>query len=141
MKKNTMTAGGLVINKKSEILLIFRKNMWDLPKGKIENNESFKNAAVREVVEETGINRYLTIVEDKLISTPYKKFKKGEKIEKCVNWYLMKYYSNDLTLKPQIEENIQKAIWAPFVDLEKYYKNCRCYVKQVLEEYLSKTIN
>ena len=37
-----MTAGGLVVNKKSEILLIFRKNMWDLPKGKIENNESFK---------------------------------------------------------------------------------------------------
>ena len=32
-------AGGLVTNEKGDILFIFRKNKWDLPKGKLDDGE------------------------------------------------------------------------------------------------------
>ena len=42
-------AGGLVYNNKREILFIYRNGKWDIPKGRIEKNESHQEAAVREV--------------------------------------------------------------------------------------------
>src|SRR5690606_30377036 len=55
-------AGGLVYNKKDEILFIFRNGKWDLPKGGIEKNETKKQGAIREVEEETGESK-LKIIE------------------------------------------------------------------------------
>ena len=53
-------SGGVVFNFKNEILLIYRNGVWDLPKGKIEFGESYEDAALREVAEETGVkNLYL----------------------------------------------------------------------------------
>ena len=41
-------------------LFIYRNDKWDLPKGKIEKNEVVIEAAVREVMEETGVaDQYL----------------------------------------------------------------------------------
>ncbi|RYE20923.1 MAG: NUDIX domain-containing protein, partial [Sphingobacteriales bacterium] len=48
-------AGGLVRNERKECLVIFRNGVWDLPKGKIEEGEKTRKAAVREVEEECGI--------------------------------------------------------------------------------------
>ena len=45
--------GGLVKNKAGDVLLIFRRGKWDLPKGKLDDNESLLECAVREVKEET----------------------------------------------------------------------------------------
>jgi hypothetical protein len=47
-------AGGLVFNDEGKILFIFRNGKWDLPKGGIEKNEEYDEAAIREVEEETG---------------------------------------------------------------------------------------
>ena len=44
-------AGGLVKNKNEEILMIFRRGKWDLPKGKLDENETIKECAKREVEE------------------------------------------------------------------------------------------
>ena len=57
--------GGLVENEKGEILFMFRRGKWDLPKGKLDPGESLENCALREVKEETGIRilelkRFLT---------------------------------------------------------------------------------
>ena len=52
-----VAAGGIVINKENQILFIFRKGKWDLPKGKIEKNEKIDEGAIREVTEETGIKK------------------------------------------------------------------------------------
>ena len=49
-------AGGVVI-RNEKILFIFRNGKWDLPKGKIDNGETAKEAAIREVAEECGIDR------------------------------------------------------------------------------------
>ncbi|MDB4195885.1 NUDIX domain-containing protein, partial [Flavobacteriales bacterium] len=47
--------GGLVVNEKDEVLFIFRKGKWDIPKGKLEKREKIKHGAIREVEEECGI--------------------------------------------------------------------------------------
>ena len=53
-------AGGLLIRSgkefdATEMLLIFRNSVWDLPKGKLEEGESVPECAVREVSEEIGL--------------------------------------------------------------------------------------
>ena len=44
--------GGLVRNKEGQYLLICRHQLWDLPKGKQEPDESIETCALREVEEE-----------------------------------------------------------------------------------------
>jgi 8-oxo-dGTP diphosphatase len=54
-------AGGLVVRRGSdgqcEVLLVHRpgREDWSFPKGKLESGESFEDAALREVEEETGL--------------------------------------------------------------------------------------
>ena len=48
--------GGLVKNEKGEVLFMFRKGKWDLPKGKLDPGETMDACAVREVMEETGVS-------------------------------------------------------------------------------------
>ena len=55
--KTIIAAGGLVFNEKNELLMIYRRGKWDLPKGKLDEGERIEDCAVREVMEETGINR------------------------------------------------------------------------------------
>ena len=47
-------AGGAVVSE-GKLLVIFRREKWDLPKGKIDKGETPEFAAVREVAEECGI--------------------------------------------------------------------------------------
>ena len=48
-------AGGLV-QRKELFLLIKRKGLWDIPKGKVNKKEPKEDAAIREVMEECGID-------------------------------------------------------------------------------------
>ena len=57
MPKQIIAAGGLVTNPHHEILWIFRRGFWDLPKGKLEEGETIQTCALREVQEETGIHK------------------------------------------------------------------------------------
>ena len=54
--KLVKAAGGVVTDDDARVLLIFRKGKWDLPKGKVEDNEPLELCANREVVEETGLS-------------------------------------------------------------------------------------
>ena len=51
-------AGGVVVRRRSEVevLMIHRRGVWDLPKGKLDPGETPEQAAVREVAEEVGID-------------------------------------------------------------------------------------
>ena len=109
MFKLIEASGGLVKNiKTNDFLFIFRNKKWDLPKGRINKNEEVKNAAIREVEEETGVQD-LSII--KPLNTTYHIFKKNRKYRlKKTYWYLMHTdYSNKLT--PEIKEGIDKAVW------------------------------
>ena len=55
MLEKVKAGGGLVINKEGKLLFIFRKGIWDLPKGKMDFGETLEETAVRETSEETGI--------------------------------------------------------------------------------------
>lgn len=56
MAKHFLTAGAVILNDQNKILLKKDPNRgWELPGGHVENNESLKEAAVREIKEETGI--------------------------------------------------------------------------------------
>jgi 8-oxo-dGTP pyrophosphatase MutT (NUDIX family) len=113
-------AGGLVYNPKGEMLFIFRNGKWDLPKGGIEKNEGKKEAAIREVEEETGAVKLK--ISDKLQKT-YHIFKRNGKFKlKITHWYKMET-SSDAPLSPQLEEGIDKAVWVSPDQVPKLLEN------------------
>lgn len=100
--------GGVVENSKGEWLFIFRNGVWDLPKGKMEKGESIAETAVREVQEETGLQK--VELGKKIIETYHTYFnRKGKRCIKHSFWYYMK--TKDQLLIPQAEEGIEKAVW------------------------------
>jgi 8-oxo-dGTP pyrophosphatase MutT (NUDIX family) len=100
-------AGGIVFNEDGELLVIFRRGKWDLPKGHIEPNEKTKQTAVREVEEECGINGLQL---NKKIGKTYHFYRiKGNKVLKKSIWYHMNTH-NQVTI-PQKKEKIEQALW------------------------------
>ena len=105
------SAGGYVLNNVGQSLVIFRNGLWDLPKGKVEEGESVEEAAVREVMEETGIARP-EIVRKLTQTYHFYRWKDSPQIfMKCTYWFLMEYKGNGKT-NPQTEEGITTAMWA-----------------------------
>lgn len=106
--KIVAAAGGVVTNSNNEMLFIYRRGHWDLPKGKIDFGETEQHAAVREVTEETGLEN-LSIVQR--LSSSYHVYTIGhEWILKETHWFLMKSNGEGI-LKPQIEEGISGLEW------------------------------
>ncbi len=101
-------AGGLIFNtERTKILMIYRRGKWDLPKGKIDEAESIKKAAWREVAEECGLKTHR--IEDHLCDTYHVYEHKGKLILKKTYWYIMT--AEEEVLTPQAEEDITKAEW------------------------------
>ena len=122
-------AGGLVKNAKGNWLFIFRNGKWDLPKGKIEKNESIKTAAIREVEEECGISG-LTIKRE-IPSTYHTYFLEERAILKRTYWFEM-LCDDRSKLTPQTEEGITNVKWLNKNDLKQVYDNTYESVKEVI---------
>jgi ADP-ribose pyrophosphatase YjhB (NUDIX family) len=131
--KPVSAAGGLVSNKKGELLLIFRYGKWDLPKGKVEKGESIKNAALREVNEECGVTGLK--ITKQLPSTMHIYELKGKEILKTSAWFKMACSINSIPV-PQKNEGIEKAIWVKPEKIKVLEKNMYLAIKQVLREAL-----
>lgn len=132
---NTISAaGGLVVNEFNQILFIFRNDKWDLPKGKLEANETIEMAAIREVEEETGIK--VTSLEHKLLTTYHTYILNKKHILKSNHWFLMRSNSN-YKLTPQTEEGIDNAQWVSVESIDKLMKNSYNSIKDVLNSYIS----
>ncbi len=103
-----VAAGGVVTNEKGKVLFIYRNDKWDLPKGKLDKGESLEHCAMREVMEETGVQD-LRI--ENFLRTTYHIFNNnGVRTLKQVHWYAMKTeYSGKL--KPEKKEGIVKVKW------------------------------
>jgi 8-oxo-dGTP pyrophosphatase MutT (NUDIX family) len=108
--KRRKTAGGLVrIKEQSTFLVIKRFSKLDLPKGHIEKGESAREAALREVYEETGLTGKLELISK--CGVTYHVFeKKGKSYLKKNTWYVMNY-TGDLSTTPQTEEGIDAVFW------------------------------
>jgi len=110
-------AGGVVYNLENQLLMIFRNNKWDLPKGKLEVNENIKECAIREVQEECGVSG-LSIV-NALRDTYHTYEINGEKILKRTYWFTMRTDFKG-SLEPQTDEGITEVVW---VDKEQIVEN------------------
>lgn len=130
-KKCTMikAAGGLVRNADDDYLFIYRNKKWDLPKGKVENGEKMKEAALREVEEECGVKIFEN--GEKLCKTYHVYELNGEIVLKKTNWYDMKVKGKP-KLIPQKEEGITKAGWYSKNELDPLLKNTYLLIIDVL---------
>ena len=113
-------AGGIVVNDDDELLLIYRLNKWDLPKGKIEKNELIETCAIREIEEECGIHGHL--IKRELCSTYHTYHDKKQLCIKQTYWFELSY-SGIKKCKPQIEEDISQVLWVKTSELQQYLSN------------------
>jgi 8-oxo-dGTP pyrophosphatase MutT (NUDIX family) len=112
MLKPITAAGGLVFRFSNQghlqVLLILRNGVWDIPKGKLEANESIPMCAVREVAEETSAELPM-IVKD--LGTTYHEYsQKGVEYGKTTYWYAM-ILPRPGILIPQTNEGIEQIDW------------------------------
>ena len=123
-------AGGLVHTDDDEILLIFRNGKWDLPKGKLDPNEKLEVCAVRELKEETGLDRVK--LEKSLCVTYHTYHQQGKFILKETYWFLMKAQKQGSFI-PQIEEGIEKVEWVPIEKLASHMENTHASILDVVD--------
>ena len=123
-------AGGVVYNTKNQLLMIFRNQKWDLPKGKLECNEKISECAIREVEEECGV-RNLQII-SQLQNTYHIYNLNGQSILKCTYWFKM---STDFTdkLVPQISEGITNVEWINQINVVDKLENSYGNIKDILQ--------
>jgi 8-oxo-dGTP pyrophosphatase MutT (NUDIX family) len=106
-------AAGGIVKRKDKYLFIKRNGVWDIPKGKIEENENPAIAAVREIHEECGI---LCETIEKPLTITYHTYQFiGKDTIKKTYWYALNY-DGEKTIKAQKEEGITKVKW---VDLDR----------------------
>lgn len=123
-------AGGLV-RKKDKFLMIYRLKKWDLPKGKKEKGEKYRETAVREVEEECNI----TVRAGTKICTTWHTYTMNRKpMLKKTRWYVMDLI-DDSRMRPSNEEDIEEIRWMNprevYHALEHSYKS----ISYVFERY------
>jgi 8-oxo-dGTP pyrophosphatase MutT (NUDIX family) len=122
--------GGLVENENGEVLLIFRRGVWDLPKGKQDEGETIEQCAIREVQEETGLQ---AVTSKEFLLTTYHTYNDyGHSVLKESYWFRMKA-SDSEPLVPQTIEDIHEIKWVPKAELGKYLESTFPSVRDVLK--------
>jgi 8-oxo-dGTP pyrophosphatase MutT (NUDIX family) len=123
--------GGLVYNKKGDVLFIFRNGKWDLPKGGIEKGEEIDETAMREVEEETGVGK---LAINRKLQKTYHVFKRNGKYKlKVTHWFEMETDFVGIP-KPQENEGIEKAVWLNPDEVKEALKNSFENIKLLFEE-------
>lgn len=114
--KTEISAGGVVVKKirgTYHVLLILDMNKsWTFPKGIIEKNETKKEAAIREIREETGLTNIRYI---QPISRIHYRYKRKGLIDKTV-YYALFVATGDEDLRIQKEEGLKDARFVPIDD-------------------------
>ncbi len=113
-------AGGVVRRNDGMILSIFRRGKWDLPKGKVEKGEFYKQTALREVQEECGLTHLET--GKKLVETYHVYHEHDKKILKRTIWYEMQLLTDEQPVM-QTEEGITDYKWLDYKNISDIMKN------------------
>mgnify|MGYP005732766361 FL=1 len=124
-------AGGLVQHQDGRFLFIYRNNKWDLPKGKIEKNETLIKAAKREVSEETGVTD-LEVKRPLPITYHIYNANGKFKVKKTYWFFMMSKFNGSLI--PQFKENIKMAVWKGINEIPKLMENAYENIKIILKE-------
>ncbi len=111
-------SGGVLTNaERTDVLLLIRPSRDEvrLPKGHIEPEENAANAALREVVEETGYDDIEIIADlgEQLVAFPL-----GEKIvRRTEHYFLMRARSLHQAERPVPDEQQFFTIWVPWDEI------------------------
>jgi 8-oxo-dGTP pyrophosphatase MutT (NUDIX family) len=123
-------AGGVVENDENKLLFIYRLGKWDLPKGKLEENETIPECALREVEEECLIKELK--ITDELLNTYHCYSYKGKWAFKTTYWFKMTSEYQGI-LVPQAEEGIENVEWINKNELKKIKENTYLSIMEVLK--------
>ena len=105
------SAGGLVLRKfrgRTHLAVVrVRDDVLALPKGHPERGESMREAAIREVREETGLEAEPL---EKLGDIRYWYARDGDRVLKIVSFFLFRYRSGRLA---DHDHEVEEALWIP----------------------------
>jgi 8-oxo-dGTP pyrophosphatase MutT (NUDIX family) len=130
------SAGGLVYNDNYHILLIFKRGRWDLPKGRFNGEDNPADTALREIAEETGLDKDKLSINGKLVSTWHTTRHQKTKYLKKTHWYLVHYHGEDSDVSPQFEEGIIECRWIHLPDLDTYREPMLPRIEYVIDFWL-----
>jgi ADP-ribose pyrophosphatase YjhB (NUDIX family) len=109
---DTMSAGGVVINPKGEVLVVNQNgNSWSLPKGQIDEGETALRAARREIFEESGVTE-LNLIKELGTYTRYRigKGGMGENTSEMKTIIMFLFHTTQMKLDPVDVAN-PEACW------------------------------
>ncbi len=122
-------AGGLVLCG-GHALLIRKHGQWDIPKGKKKKREEAERCALREVAEETGLDRRRLSIRRHFCRSSYITYYASKPVNKTVDWFLMDYSGSlDDRLMPDLSENIDLCVWVPLDELVDRMALARRYLR------------
>lgn len=122
--------GGLIRNSEGKYLVMKRRGKWDLPKGKVNKNETIEDAAMREVTEETGLKEIA--INAPLMATYHCYYIDDQKILKRTSWYDMLYTGSDIPI-PEADEDITEIKWLRKEELKSITGNTYPAIVDVLK--------
>ncbi len=122
-------AGGVIKNKEGQYLVMKRRGKWDLPKGKVNKNETIEEAAIREVTEETGLSDIS--ITAPMISTYHTYYIDSTPVLKKTSWFEMLSIDKDEPV-PEIEEDITEIRWMKKEQLKSIADNTYLAILDVL---------
>ncbi len=128
-----IAAGGLVFNASRNLLVIYRNGKWDLPKGKVEEDEAIDLAAIREVQEECGLSHIE--IQDFFGKTYHLYDLNTNSYFKTTHWFLMESIQAE-ELRPQLEEGIEEVKWISIDKLDFVFQNTFRNIKELISKYL-----
>jgi len=131
-KYKFIEAAGGIVQRKDSFLIIKRKGFWDIPKGKIEKDESIEVACVREIMEECGIDGHEII--SPLVNTYHTMKWNGKKALKKTYWFMLSY-NGPITTTPQLEEDITEVKWMSREELLSIRGNTFGSINDVLDAF------
>ncbi len=133
-KFKVIKAAGGLIRKKDKFLMIYRMKKWDLPKGKKESGENYRQTAEREVEEECNVDVKLG---KKICTTWHTYTMNKNSMLKKTRWYAMDII-DDSKIKPSLEEDIEEIRWMTEKEVYHALENSYKSIRFVFEEYYRK---
>ena len=122
-------SGGIVQNENKELLFIYRRGKWDLPKGKLEVGESIETCAEREIEEETGVKELS--LKRKIGETYHIYTLDGKNILKVSHWFYFTCASTQ-NIIAQTEEDIAEVKWIPTQRIKEPMANTFKNIKEIM---------